>query len=228
MMLSHQEEQELRQNVLFHALTEAQLRELQDGISSRVLGQGEHLFESGTPADEFYLVRSGQIKLYRLSPMGQEKVIEIVRPRQSFAEAVMFLDIPTYPVNAQALSDMELFAIKNRAFMNILAQSVDTCFHVMADISVRLKRHLNEIDSLTLQNATLRVVNYLGYMLPDGSSEAAEITLPAAKNIVASRLSITPETLSRILHTLTAKHLISVDGLHIKVHDVDGLRAYGH
>lgn len=221
------QKQQIRDNHLFRALSEEQLELLSCATTLKTLEQGAHLFEAGSRADEFYLLASGQVKLYRLSPAGQEKVIEIIRPGQTFAEALMFLDIPTYPVNAQALSNTEIYAIKNRVFLDILRGSVDTCFQVMADISMRLKRHLNEIDALTLQNATLRVVNYLSHLIPACDNEVAQITLPAAKNIIASRLSITPETLSRILHTLSSKGLISVDGLHIKVHDVEGLSAFG-
>jgi CRP-like cAMP-binding protein len=221
------QELKLRENHLFRALSDQQMEQLCAATTLKSLGQGEHLFEAGSLADEFYLLSTGQIKLYRLSPTGQEKVIEIIRPGQTFAEALMFLDIPSYPVNAQALSNSELYAIKNKVFIDILKGSVDLCFQVMADISMRLKRHLNEIDALTLQNATLRVVNYLGYMIPPSSNGTAEVLLPAAKNIIASRLSITPETLSRILHALNSKGLISVDGLHITVHNVDGLRSYG-
>lgn len=220
-------QQNLSENHLFSALNEEQLEQLNSAITVKSFDLGEHLFEAGSKADEFYLVSSGQIKLYRLSPTGQEKVIEIIRPGQTFAEALMFLDIPTYPVNAQALADTKLYAIKNRAFMELLRGSVDLCFNVMADISMRLKRHLNEIDALTLQNATLRVVNYLSYLIPNCAEAAVQITLPAAKNVVASRLSVTPETFSRILHTLSDKGLITVDGLLIQIHDVEKLRNYG-
>lgn len=220
-------QQNLKDNHLFSALSDEQLEQLSSAITVKSLAQGGHLFEAGSKAEEFYLVASGQIKLYRLSPAGQEKVIEIIRPGQTFAEALMFLDIPAYPVNAQALADTKVYAIKNRAFMEILRGSVDLCFKVMADISMRLKRHLNEIDALTLQNATLRVVNYLSYLVPNCADSSVQIALPAAKNVIASRLSITPETFSRILHTLSDKGLITVDGLQIQVHDVVQLRAFG-
>lgn len=220
-------QQNLKDNHLFSALSDEQLEQLSSAITVKSLAQGGHLFEAGSKAEEFYLVASGQIKLYRLSPAGQEKVIEIIRPGQTFAEALMFLDIPAYPVNAQALADTKVYAIKNRAFMEILRGSVDLCFKVMADISMRLKRHLNEIDALTLQNATLRVVNYLSYLIPNCADSSVQIALPAAKNVIASRLSITPETFSRILHTLSDKGLITVDGLQIQVHDVVQLRAFG-
>ena len=227
--ITTEQKQVLQQHHLFRALSEEQLTLLLQDVTIKQLEQGQHLFEQGAEASAFYLLHRGQVKLYRLSPSGQEKVIEIVRPGQTFAEALMFLDIPAYPLNAQALTDTELFVIRNKGFLQLLSQSVDTCFHVMADISMRLRGLLNEIDALTLQNASLRLVNYLLYLVQEVESieGSAEITLPAAKNIIASRLSIQPETLSRILSNLSSKGLISVDGLNIKVLDVEGLRTFG-
>lgn len=218
----------LRQSPLFQALSGDQLSLLLMDAGVRPLEQGQHLFEAGAQATGFYFLLSGQIKLYRLSPTGQEKVIEIVRPGQTFAEALMFLEIPAYPVSAQALVDVELIEIKNKAFLQLLSQSVETGFQVMAQLSMRLHGLLTEIDALTLQNASLRLVNYLLYLVQEVESGegGAEITLPAAKNIVASRLSIQPETLSRILGNLSGKGLIRVDGLNIRVLDLEGLRTF--
>ena len=221
--------QALQHCPLFRALSNEQFERLLQDVGSRTLEQGQHLFEAGTQASVFYFLLRGQVKLYRLSPTGQEKVIEIVRPGQTFAEALMFLDIPAYPVSGQALADAEVLEIKNKAFLHLLSQSVEIGLQVMAQLSMRLRGHLNEIDALTLQNASLRLVNYLLYLAQEVESGAgsAEITLPAAKNIIASRLSIQPETLSRILGNLSGKGLISVDGLNIKVRDLEGLRTFG-
>jgi len=217
---------ELRQHVLFAGLDDTQLRRVKEGITVVQLAEGEHLFEQGQPAERFFLLRAGQVKLYRLSPGGNEKVIEIIRPGQSFAEAVMFMDRHDYPVSAQALSRLDAFAIANESFLHVVRNSVDTCFRLMADMSVRLRQRLNEIDALTLQNATLRLVNYLLRQIPEGGGNEARIELPAAKNIIASRLSVQPETLSRILHNLSDKGLITVKGLQIAVHDVQRLHDY--
>jgi len=207
----------------FSALSEEQLHALQPGLGVVRLDEGEHLFRQGQQAERFFYVHSGQIKLYRLSPSGNEKVIEIVRPGETFAEAVMFMSRPDYPVSAEALSATLVVTVENRLFLGILRQSVDTCFRLMSNMSVRLRERIHEIDSLTLQNATLRLVNYLLYRLrEDGDSD--QICLPAAKHIIASHLSIQPETLSRILSSLSSKGLISVKGLMITVHDMDGLR----
>lgn len=217
---------ELREHALFTALTDDQLARAEQHASFIQLDAGEHLFEQGQRADRFFLVRSGQLKLYRLSPSGHEKVIEIVRPGQTFAEAVMFMDIKDYPVNAEAVSPAEVVAFSNRVFLGILQESQETCLQMLGDMSVRLRQLLAEIDALTLQNATLRLVNYLLYEIPEGAEESAEINLPAPKNIIASRLSVQPETLSRILHNLSDAGLINVKGLHITVNDIDGLRSW--
>jgi CRP-like cAMP-binding protein len=216
----------LTQSPLFSSLSREQLLQLQPHLSDRGLGQGEHLFLEGQPAESFYLLLKGQIKLYRVSATGGEKVIEIVRPGQTFAEALMFLDRPAYPLTAQTLSAVELVVINSKGFQQLLADSTETCFRVMANISIRLRQLLNEIDALTLQNATLRVVNYLLHLIPEGVRGETGITLPASKNVIASRLSIQPETLSRIFSVLSSNRLISVDGLTIQIHDIEALRAF--
>ena len=68
-----------------------------------------------------------------------EKVIEIVVAGQTFAEALMFLERPAYPVGAQALQPVELISLDARDFLSMLSESVSTCFVLMADMSRRLR-----------------------------------------------------------------------------------------
>lgn len=220
--------EELRQNHLFASLTDDQLTRLLDTISIRTLHEGEHLFERNQEAKQFFLVSYGQIKLYRISPNGIEKVIEMIEPGQSFAEAIMFMEHKTYPVNADALINSEVFVFDNRIFLNILRESMDTCFQMMATMSMRLRGRLNDIEAISLQNAKLRFVNYLLDLLPVDSEEHPDVRLSAPKAVVASRLSIQPESFSRILNNLAQAGLISVKGPIIHIHDLQGLRAINH
>jgi len=220
-------DEELRHVPVLAALSDEQLERVRRTARLVELVEGEHLFEHGQKAERFFVVREGRLKLYRLSPEGDEKVIEIIRPGQSFAEAVMFMEGKRYPVSAQALARSELVAFDNATFLQILRESVDTCFRVMAAMSMRLRARVNEIEALALQNATLRLVNYLLGELPENADETAEIRLPAPKNVIASRLSVQPETLSRILHQLSDKGLITVHGRTITIHDIPALRRYG-
>jgi CRP/FNR family transcriptional regulator, dissimilatory nitrate respiration regulator len=214
----------LRRTYLFAALSDEQLATVTASMQEVNIDEGRMLFEHGQPAERFFLLLEGQIKLYRLSEEGDEKVIEIVRPGQTFAEAVMFMSGRFYPVNADALTKSRLLAFSNATVKELLHGSVDTCFKLMADMSQRLHRLLNEIDSLTLHNATYRLVSYLLSELPEDVLQSPEIVLTTPKHIIASRLSIKPETFSRILTRLSRDGLIVVRGNSIVLADLQRLR----
>ena len=218
---------ELRRNHLFAGFDDQQMAKVKHSMRVLELSEGERLFDHGEHADRFFLVRSGQIKLFRLSIDGFEKVIEIVHAGQTFAEAVMFMERQNYPVSAEAIAASEVYSFDNRGFIQLLRDSTDTCFRLIADMSMRLHMRLNEIDHLTLQNATYRLINYLAQQVPEGSATQVEIALDTPKSIIASRLSIQPETFSRILSTLTKKGIISVHGKQVAIHDLGKLREYG-
>lgn len=219
---------DIRRHHLLSGLSDEQLEKIQRSTRIIHLVDGEHLFEQGEQADRFYQVISGQIKLYRVSAEGSERVIEVIQPGQTFAEAVIFMEKRCYPLNAEALGKTELMAFDSNTFLKSLQESKDACFRLLADMSRRLHHRLNEIDYLTLQNATFRLVHYLLQQIPaeQQDDDQVEIKLTTSKSIIASRLSIQPETFSRILKNLSKKELIAVKGKTITLLDVDALRDY--
>jgi CRP/FNR family transcriptional regulator, dissimilatory nitrate respiration regulator len=218
---------ELKSHPLMSGLSEDKLEKIRKTLKLVKLEAGECLFAQGDHADRFYQLRSGQIKLYRVSMEGNERVIEVIMPGQTFAEAILFMEERNYPVNSQALSNAELIAFDSDTFIKLLDASPETCFHLLADMSKRLHMRLNEIENLTLQNATFRLIHYLLQQISDDvEGNEAEFSLEVSKNIIASRLSIQPETFSRILKSLTKRELISVSGKTIHLLDIDGLRNF--
>ena len=220
--------EKLKQNHLFKPLNEIQLRQIIDSARLIRLNEGESLFTLGQQAHYFYLVVAGQLKLFRVSEDGNEKIIEFPGAGRLFAEAVMFLEQRRYPVNATALRDSELYGFCNQTYLELLSESSDLCFALLADISQRLHGLLIEIDQLTLQNATYRVVEYLTDLIPDASTETVIVDLAAPKQTIAARLSITPETFSRILRSMADAGIISIHGKTIGIHDSKRLRGFGH
>lgn len=209
---------------LFSVLDDVQRQSIVAGTRRIVLEEGERLFDMGQPAERFYLVISGQIKLFRLSETGNEKIIEIMGPGMLFAEAVMFFAVKRYPVNAAALTACEVYGFETRRFLELLHQSNELCFDLLCKLSLKLHGMVNEIDRLTLQNATARVVHFLLELLPDRHTESAVIELPAPKYSIAALLSITPETFSRILHAMAHDGVIRIHGSTIAIPDVEQLR----
>lgn len=216
---------ELRQAYLFAEADDAQLARLCQGLQAIKAPHGEPLFRFGEPATRFFFVRSGQVKLFRVSPDGHEKIIEIIQPGQTFAEAVMFMGTQgRYPVSSEAISDSELYAFDQQVFLKALTESHEISFGMLASMSRRLHGLVNQIDGLTLQNATYRLVMYLLEMAPREARPGAELELTTPKAALASRLAIQPETFSRLLGKLRDQGLIEVHGSHIVLRNLQGLR----
>jgi CRP-like cAMP-binding protein len=188
------------------------------------LAEGEILFEQKQPAVEFFLLQSGQVKLARYSAEGNEKIIDLISPGGTFAEAVMFARRTGYPVTAVAIVPSRVLCFSARAYIGVLRGSVEACFAVMAVMSRRLHQHIAEIDRLTLHDATFRVVCYLLEQVAREQAGSREVRLDTPKHVIAARLSITPETLSRSFSRLSRNGLISVHDNAITLLDLDRLR----
>ena len=214
---------ELRRHHLFGGLDDDQLAKLMESARIIHLDEGQHLFQCRQPASQFFMVRSGTIRLYLSAPDGAEKVIHLITAGETFAEAITFMEGQVYPVNASALGTCEVLAFSNQTFRAILRESTDTCFRLMADMSTWLKRQIADIDALTLQNATLRFTNYLLHQVPAGTQNAVTIKLGAPKHVIASRLSIQPESFSRILRNLQREGHITAEGNLIHIKDINAL-----
>ena len=219
---------ELRHHYLFSALSETQHARLLASAVSRRVAVAEHLFNQGDPAAHFFLLRSGCVKLYRLSPEGNEKIMRLIRPSQTFAESTLFMDAPRYPVHAEAVEAGELVAFDRQPFLGILQDSFATCRAVMAQMTRRIQAHWDEIETLALQNSRYRVVHYLLGLLPSGAQGRVMLTLPARKMVIAAHVAVTPETLSRTLRALSDEGLIELVGDEVAIPDVGRLRSHMH
>jgi CRP/FNR family transcriptional regulator, dissimilatory nitrate respiration regulator len=185
--------------------------------------KGQSIVQCGDPCTGFHVVVYGQVKLAFTSPQGVEKVVEIVRPGQSFGEALMLLDKP-YIVFAQALADCMLLHVAKHAVLDELGPN-PFARRMLAGLASRLHGLVRDVEAYTLRSGQDRVIGYLLAELPEGAlSGPAEVQLTPGKSVLASRLNMTPEHFSRILHDLAAGGLIEVSGRSIRVPDVVRLR----
>lgn len=212
---------------LFKELTPAELDPIAAGTTQLHVPRGAIIFNRGDPCVGFHLVVYGQVKLAFLSPEGSEKVIEIIGPGGSFGEALMFMEKP-YIVMAQALADTFLLHVSKAVVFDELDRKPQFARKMLAGLSRRLHGLISDVEAYSLQSGTQRVIGYL--LRQDAhKSEANEpyvVTLPTSKALVASRLNVTPEHFSRILHDLVESGLIAVDGREVKIVNVARLRDY--
>jgi len=225
MQLNSDDIQALRKNSLFQDLSKADFASITENTQRCELKTDEVLFRQMSSAEDFFFLAKGKVKLYLLSVDGTEKVVDIINEGNTFAEAVMFKGIPQFPVNAETLSDSTILRINSQAYLNILSKSPQTCIKVMGCLSVRLHWLMNELDRLSLHNATYRLISYLLENIPSDSTESTEVNLSIPKHVVASRISVTPETLSRTLKRLSQEGLLEVHDKHIVINNPQELRS---
>jgi CRP-like cAMP-binding protein len=212
---------------LFKEVAPIELDRIAAGTTELHVPRGEMLFNKGDPCVGFHLVIYGQVKLAFISPQGSEKVVEIVGPGFSFGEALMFMEKP-YIVMAETLADSLLLHVSKQVVFDEIERNPAFARKMLAGLSRRLHGLINDVESYSLQSGTQRVIGYL--LRQDQELAAANapysVMLPTSKAIVASRLNLTPEHFSRILHELADRGLISIDGREVKILDVSKLREY--
>ncbi len=206
---------------LFSDLSPDELRDLAAGCALRRLARSDMVFRAGDPCNEFHVVVVGQAKLFVLSPSGQEKVVELIGPGQSFGEAIMFTDRP-YILGAQALADTLLLTVSKQAVLREIERDHRFALRMLAGLSRRMHGLIHDVEAYALHSGLQRVIGFLlrDQALEDvDASQVLTVSLPVSKATIASRLSLTPEYFSRVLHELEAQGLIEVDKRDIRIPD---------
>ena len=198
----------IRDGMMFSSLDTEQFKAVMSLSRAIEVKKDQPLFVQNQTAHHFFVLVHGQIKLTRTGIDGNEKVIDLIHPAQSFAEAVVLSQYEVYPVNALAIKASRVIAIQANAYLGFLKQSPELCLGVMARMGQRMHWLINEIDRLVLHNATYRLISYLLEQAGSDSKDQTEFRLNTPKAVIASRLSIAPETLSRTLKKLTLQKLI--------------------
>ncbi|HEX7373508.1 MAG TPA: Crp/Fnr family transcriptional regulator [Steroidobacteraceae bacterium] len=207
---------DLREHLLFADLSHPQLTRVRGTGAVVALTTGQVLYERGRCAQHFYLVIDGQVNLTLHSRGGEEKIVEIIGAGQVFAEAVMFLEQPSYQLTAIAAMPTRVARFSSSTYLAILRENPDTCLRMLGHMSRRLHGRIRDIEHLTFESATDRLVRMLLTRMPDGDGPA-ELMLAESRQELAAFLSMKPETLSRSLRALMACGAIEVDGRRVRI-----------
>ena len=212
---------------LFNGLAPEEISRIARATREIHASKGDILFHKGDACTGFHLLVYGQVKLAFTSQQGSEKVVEILQQGQSFGEAVMFMDKP-YIVFAQALTDSLLLHVSKQAVLDELERDHNLTRKMLAGMAMRLHQLMNDVESYSLHSGKQRIIGYLLRELSeaDQNGTAVAVTLPTNKGVIASRLNLTQEHFSRILHELTELGLIVVEGRKINIPSVANLRKH--
>jgi len=211
----------LSQVDLFNGLSSGQLDSLARIVSDREYRKGQVVFSEGDEGTGFYLVVTGRVKIYKVSPDGKEQIMHIFGPGQPFAEVPVF-EGSRYPANAETMAPSKLFFFPKQAFVKLIHENPSLAMNMLASLSQRLKQFSYLIESLSLKEVPGRLASYLLYLSDKhGSIDAFQLDIP--KSQLASFLGTIPETLSRIFTKMGGRELVRVDGPQVTILDRSGL-----
>ncbi|NIR60639.1 MAG: Crp/Fnr family transcriptional regulator [Gammaproteobacteria bacterium] len=213
----------LRQVPLFAGLDEGCLSDLLEGATVRVRSKGQLLFQQGDEADCFYVVLSGWVKIFRLTPDGEQSIMGLFTRGETFAEAAMFIG-GHFPANAEVIETARLLRIPSEPFQKRLHSEPGIAVNMLASVSRRVHYLVGQIEQLQVRSGTQRVADFLLRLCPvdDGS---AVVALPYDKSLIASRLGMKPESFSRALARLREVG-VQTGRNHVSVTDVAALAEF--
>jgi CRP-like cAMP-binding protein len=204
---------------LFRGVPAERLRYLADRATYRVLKPGEMVVGETDCVRAFYIVVSGQLKLYKSSPEGKEQTLYLLRPGEPFGMCTAFAT-DSFPANAMALEDSAVLIIPGPAMEAVAIKEPALLLNVIQVLSSRLKESMALIESLSLKEIPQRLATFLLHSLgKEVQSGKNQVQLTITHRELAKILGSTPEALSRALKKMTNDGLVNVDGRKIGILD---------
>jgi len=206
---------------LFKGLSAAQLDGLARAFPRRSYAAGETVFREGEPAEGFYVLLAGRLKIYKLSMEGKEQILHIIEAGEPFAEVALFSET-VFPAYAEAIRESEAMFFSRKAFQQLVTNDPSIIMNMLAILSQRLKYFTRLVEDLSLKEVPQRLAAYLLFLADREGSR--QVSLGISKGQLASLLGTIPETLSRITAKMAGRGLIEMQGRRITIVDRDGLQ----
>ncbi|MBZ5661629.1 MAG: Crp/Fnr family transcriptional regulator [Acidobacteriia bacterium] len=216
----------LRKAQLFANLTEQEMRALAARVTRKHFQQGELLFGEGDSCTGLFLVASGRVRIFKLSPAGREQILAVEGPGSSFAELPVF-DGGNYPASASALEDAQVLFISRVDFQNFCREHPEVALKVLAVVGSRLRRLVGIIEDLsftTVRHRLIALILRLAWAGGTPSKVGIRVELTKTHQDLAAELGTVREIVSRNLSRLQAEGFLEVDGRSITVKDLSGLQ----
>lgn len=186
-----------------------------------VLLTRRYFFQEGDDAFGFYVILSGKVKIYKLSPDGKEQIFHILDAHEPFGEAAVFAGLH-YPASAQALCETSVLFFPTQRFVDLITREPSLALSMLALLSMRLRKLTTLVENLSLKEIPVRLAAYLLFQC-NGDGSLSTSSLEVSKNQMAGLLGTIPETLSRVLKRMADEKLIKTSPRTITILDRKGL-----
>lgn len=206
----------------FSGLSETQIGEIRQIVVDRHFAKGEIIFFQGDEGNGFYIIISGMVKIFKVSPEGKEHIMRIVTRGEPFGQVAVYAG-RAFPASAQAIAKSHLLFLPRTEFVQLINHNPSLALSMLANLSMRLREFTVHVENLALKEVPGRLAAYLIHLAEEQRNEDDMVSLNISKVQLSSLLGTTPETLSRILTQMQGKGLIEVKRRDIRILDHPGL-----
>jgi CRP/FNR family transcriptional regulator, dissimilatory nitrate respiration regulator len=220
----------LQTTLMFRGLSRSQVLRLCQIVQPQTWQKDEPIFQQGSPATGFFVLKTGRVKVFKVSPMGKEQILNIFEPGDNFAE-VAALDGRPFPASAAALDRVELIFFPRPVFLELLRQDPDIAINMLISLSQHSRHLVSVIEDLSFKDVPQRLAAYLLNLCDASSQKSSDrsqsidlVTLDLTKTQLAAALGTIPATLSRAFYRLSSEGIVAVNGSQIEVLDRDRLQ----
>ena len=208
---------------LFAGLVDSQIELLLAIVEKHKHFRGRVIFSEGEEATGFYVLRSGRVKIYKLSLEGKEQILHIFGPGEPFGEVAVF-EGRQFSAYAKTLEKSETLFFPRKKFVELIIKDPSMAMNMLAMLSKRLRYFTQLVENLSLKEVPQRLAAYLLVLSKIGDKNDM-VELDIAKGQLASLIGTIPETLSRILNKMSGQRIIEVEGRQIKLLDRKSLES---
>lgn len=211
---------------MFSGLGPEHLERVREIAADRSYRKGAFIFHDGEEADGFYVVVTGKVKVFKISPEGKEQIFHIFGPGEPFGEVPVFAG-GAFPANSQALQKTRCLYFSRVQITELITRHPSLALKMLGVLSRRLREFTVQVENLSLKEVDARVAGYFIHMSREqGTREKVELHISKAQ--LAGLLGTIPETLSRSFARLAGRGLIRVEGREIQILDGEGLVDYSN
>ena len=195
---------------LFKGLSTDNYENLANIAQNRLINRSVIIFFDGSESSGFYILVSGRVKIFKLSPEGKEQILGIIEPLEPFGEVPVFCDT-SFPASAEAMVESRILFFSRMDFVRLIKKDTSLALNILSILSQRQKKFTILVEQLTLRDVSARLSAYL-LCLSEKKGGASDLELDISKNQLAGLLGTIPETLSRTLSKMAKKELIRIKG----------------
>lgn len=206
---------------VFRGLAPQTIQHIIAPASAAVLRPHDTILRQDDPATAFFIVIDGWVKISRSTQAGDETVIDMMKAGDSFAEAIAFSG-GRYIATAEAVNKARVARIPADHLIRCIRASPDIALAMVASVSQRMHYLVQQVEQLKAQSGVQRVAEFLASLSLAERGHCA-LALPYDKILIAGRLGLTPESLSRAFAKLRGVG-VTINASRVNVADIVALR----